>query len=127
MKIKEEKIINFAIIKVKPTLNNIFITLTDLDGNVLISKHAGLLEFKGSKKRTPYVAGLILKNLIEEIQSLNLIIKTFKLQVKGYIRSGAINNIVKQLADLNINNVIYIEYIMKKAHNGLRLKKARRL
>lgn len=42
---------NFGYIKIKPTFNNIFITLTDVAGNVLISKHAGILEFKGSKKK----------------------------------------------------------------------------
>ena len=51
MKINKKNIYNFAYIKVKPTSNNIFITLTDISGNVILSKHAGLLNYKGSKKK----------------------------------------------------------------------------
>ena len=127
MTIKIENTINFGYIKIKPTLNNIFITLTDDKGNVLISKHAGLLDFKGSKKKTPYVAGLVIKDLMLEVKNLNILFKSFILQIQGYIRSGATNNIVKQLKDLKINNIIYIEYVNKRVHNGLRAKKKRRL
>lgn len=127
MTIKIDNTINFGYIKIKPTLNNIFITLTDDKGNVLVSKHAGLLDFKGSKKKTPYVAGLVVKDLMLEVKNLNLLFKTFVLQIQGYIRSGATNNIVKQLKDLKINNIIYIEYVNKRVHNGLRAKKKRRL
>jgi len=52
MRIKKEKIYNFGFIKVKPTVNNIFITLTDFHGNVLVTTHSGLLKFTGAKKRT---------------------------------------------------------------------------
>ena len=52
MKINSEKNYNFGFIKIKLTINNIFITLTDINGNVIITKRAGLLEFKGSKKNS---------------------------------------------------------------------------
>jgi len=118
---------NFGYIKVKPTSNNIFITLTDIKGNVLISKHAGLLDFKGSKKKTPFVASQVIKDLMDEIKQSNINIKLYILQVKGYIRNSSINSIVRELEILNINNIFYIEYINVKSHNGLRLKKKRRL
>lgn len=118
---------NFGYIKIKPTLNNIFITLTDFEGNVLLSKHAGILEFKGTKKRTPYVASQVMRELILEVEKLNINIKTFILQIKGYLRSGIINNIVRQLSNLNVNNVCYIEHLNIRTHNGLRAKKKRRL
>ena len=104
-----------------------FITLTDLTGNVLISKRAGLLKFKGAKKKTPYVAGLVLKELILELQQSDFEIKTIRIQVNGYIRNSAVNRIIKQLSSLQMQNIIFIEYINKKIHNGLRLKKKRRL
>jgi len=127
MKIKKITKLNFGYIKVKPTLNNIFITLTDIKGNVLISKHAGLIRFKGSKKRTPYVAGQVVKNLILSLNKLNIKVKLFILQIKGYIKGSNINNIIRQLEALNIKNIFYIEYLNIKNHNGLRLKKKRRL
>jgi small subunit ribosomal protein S11 len=118
---------NFCYLKVKPTSNNIFITLTDSLGNVLLSKHAGLLNYTGSKKKTPYVAAQVIKNLINEIKQSNTTIKLYILQINGYIRSSSINSIVRELDTLNINNIFYIEYINIKSHNGLRLKKKRRL
>lgn len=118
---------NFGYIKIKPTFNNIFITLTDVNGNVLISKHAGLLEFKGSKKKTPYVASQVLKNLTDDIEKLNINIQAYIVQVRGFIRSGVVNSVIRQLSTLNINNIFYLEYITTRTHNGLRKKKKRRL
>lgn len=119
---------NFGFIKIKPTNNNIFITLTDLHGNVLITKKSGLLNFKGAKKKTPYVAGEIIKNLFTEIEESDLTFKVFVVQITGYIRSGMINSAIKKLDSLQLANVIYLEYVNKKIHNGgLRAKKQRRL
>lgn len=128
MKIKKtNNTYNFGYIKIKPALNNIFITLTDVSGNVLISKHAGSLAFKGSKKKTPYVASQVIRNLMQEIEQLNINIKLYILQVNGYIRSSVINNAIRELSLLNINNIFYIEYKNIKSHSVLRLKKKRRL
>lgn len=128
MKITKKPIIyNFAYLKIKPTSNNIFITLTDISGNVLISKHAGLLAYKGSKKKTPFVASQVLKSLINDINTLNIKIKLYILQINGYIRNSSINSVIRELDNLNVNNIFYIEYINLKAHSVLRLKKKRRL
>lgn len=54
MKIKninKDKIYDFIIIKASIALNNIFMTITDVDGNVLIKKSAGLLDFTNTKKK----------------------------------------------------------------------------
>ena len=88
---------NYGYIKIKPTFNNIFITLTDASGNVLLTKHSGLLDFKGSKKKTPYVASQVIKNLMHDIESLNINIKLYILQIKGYIRNSSVNSIVREL------------------------------
>lgn len=125
--VKKEYNTNFGYIKIKPTFNNIFITLTDFSGNVLLSKHAGILEFKGSKKKTPYVAGEVLKSLVNDIEKLNINIKFYILQVRGFIKAGVINNAIRQLDSLNFNKIFYIDYVNIKTHNGLRLKKKRRL
>ena len=38
---------HIAYLKIRPTLNNIFITLTDIAGNVLLIRNSGILRFKG--------------------------------------------------------------------------------
>ena len=40
------------------TFNNTLVTITDNDGNAVTWASAGTLGFKGSKKKTPYAAGL---------------------------------------------------------------------
>ena len=127
MTLKKKETLNFGLLKIRLTLNNLFITLTDINGNVLIVKHAGLLNFQGSKKKTPYVGGLVLKNLIQTLANSDFKIKALKVQIIGFLQNSITNNIIKQLQTLSISNLIYIEYINKYAHNGLRAKKKRRL
>lgn len=40
------------------TFNNTIVTITDNDGNVVSWASAGTLGFKGSKKKTPFAAGM---------------------------------------------------------------------
>ena len=104
------KIINFGIIKIKPTVNNVFITLTDSLGNVILSKHSGSLKFKGSKKKTPYVAGLVVKELFKELAELDIKIKSYIVQIQSYIRNSMINGVMKQLKILRIT-LLQIEQV----------------
>jgi len=98
-----------------------------MGGNVILSKHAGLLNFKGSKKKTPFVASQVIRNLIQEFKQMNITIKLFILQIHGYIRNSSINSVIRELDSMNVNNIFYIEYINSRIHGNLRLKKKRRL
>ena len=40
------------------TFNNTIVTISDLEGNAISWASAGTLGFKGSKKSTPYAAGM---------------------------------------------------------------------
>ena len=68
---KKKKIIyNFCYLKIRPTGNNTFVTLTDSDGKVILKSSAGVAKFSGKKKGTPYVAENIVKRLILNLRSL---------------------------------------------------------
>lgn len=114
-------------LKIRPTVNNIFVTLTDNNGNVLISSHSGLLKFKGSKKRTAYIAGLVLKNLIKLVKKKNLKIKGYIVQLYGSLKNWSFKIATKKLYELNLRNIFFLQYIINHTHNGLRNKKKRRL
>jgi small subunit ribosomal protein S11 len=114
-------------IKIKPTVNNIFVTLTDNNGNVIVSNHSGLLKFKGSKKRTAYIAGLVLKNVIKTIKKKNLQIKGYIVQLYGSLKNWSFKIAIKKLYELKIRNIFFLQYIISHTHNGLRNKKKRRL
>lgn len=127
MTIIKQKSYNFGYIKIKSTLNNIFVTLTDFNGEVILYKTAGLLNFQGSKKRTPYIASQVFKSLMLDIVNLELDFKILILQVYNYIKKSFMYNIMTQIKTLKLNNIIYIQYVNKKIHNGIRLKKKRRI
>ncbi len=125
--IKKIRRFDIGYLKIKPRLNNIFITLTDTSGKVLLAKHAGILKFKGTKKRTPYIASLVLKDIIFNLRNLNFKFKGFIIQMTGALRNRSFKNIIEQLFELNVNNIFFLQYIVRRTHNGLRRKKKRRL
>ncbi len=55
---KVKKNIPEGLAHVHSTFNNTIVTLTDKDGNVVSWASAGAIGFKGSKKSTPYAAGI---------------------------------------------------------------------
>ena len=55
---KVKKNIPEGIAHIQPTFNNTIITISDNEGNAISWSSSGALGFKGSKKSTPYAAGL---------------------------------------------------------------------
>ena len=55
---KVKKNIPEAQAHIHSTYNNTVVTITDKDGNVISWASAGTIGYKGSKKKTPYAAGL---------------------------------------------------------------------
>ena len=43
---------------IKSTYNNSIVTITDVEGNVISWASAGTIGYKGSKKKTPFAAGM---------------------------------------------------------------------
>lgn len=55
---KVKKNVVEGIAHIHSTFNNTVVTITDLDGNTISWAAAGALGFKGSKKSTPFAAGM---------------------------------------------------------------------
>ena len=55
---KVKKNIPEAVAHIHSTYNNTIVTISDLDGNVISWASAGTIGYKGSKKKTPYAAGM---------------------------------------------------------------------
>ena len=53
---KVNKSVSHGIAHVKSNFNNTIITITDLEGNVIVWASSGVVGFKGSKKSTPFAA-----------------------------------------------------------------------
>lgn len=63
------------------TVNNTIVSITDLKGNVITWSSAGAIGYKGSKKSTPYAAGLAATEVAKAAMLLGL--KTVKVYVNG--------------------------------------------
>ena len=114
--VKEGKVYIFS------SYNNTIVTLTDTVGNVLASKSAGKLGFKGSKKSTPFAASKVAETLGAVAEKMG--IKKIQIVVKGIGsgRESALRSIANQGFEISS-----IKDVTPVPHNGCRPKKPRRL
>ena len=97
------------------TFNNTIVTVSDLEGNVVSWASAGTLGFKGSKKSTPFAAGMAAEAAGRAAVDMGM--KTVKDFVKGLGsgRETAIRSL--QTAGLEIETISDVTPI---PHNGCR-------
>jgi len=115
--------ISKGVAHIKASFNNTVITLTDIEGKVLLWASAGSIGFKGTRKGTPFAAQLVAENIARRAQSI-FNMKEVDVHVKGPGpgRETAIRSL--QTAGLN---VISIKDITPIPHNGCRPPKRRRV
>ena len=97
------------------TFNNTIVTITDKDGNAISWASAGTLGFKGSKKSTPYAAGMSAEATAKAAYDMGM--RKVEVYVKG-LGSGketAIRSL--QAAGLEITSITDVTPI---PHNGCR-------
>ena len=68
-------------IYIQSTFNNTIVSVTDEKGEVVAWGSGGTLGFKGTKKSTPYAAGVVARNVIAKVEEMGL--KSVELFVKG--------------------------------------------
>lgn len=107
---------------INSTYNNTLISITDLNGSVLLWSTAGKSGFKGPKKSTPYAAGVIVKNLSDKVKALG--IKELDVYVKGV---GTGREAAVRAFDTNGIKIIAITDVTPVAHGGCRPRKRRRV
>lgn len=119
---KEKKNIPRGIVHIRATFNNTIVTISDLQGNVVSWSSAGNLNFKGSRKSTPFAAQLAAKEAANKAMGAGM--KEVNVHVKGpgIGRESAIRSI--QAAGLEIR---HIKDVTPIPHNGCRPPKRRRV
>jgi small subunit ribosomal protein S11 len=111
-----------GVVHIYATFNNTIITVTDLDGNTLSWASGGSIGFKGSRKSTPYAAGLAARNAVRDaadngMQEADVVVKG-----PGPGRESAIRSVSGAgLKILSISDVTAVP------HNGCRPPKKRRV
>jgi len=104
------------------TFNNTVITLTDPSGAVLSWGSAGTAGFKGSRKSTPYAAGLAAETAARKAIEHGLRQVEVRVKGPGSGREAAIRSL--QAAGLQVTSIRDVTPI---PHNGCRPPKRRRV
>ena len=112
---KVKKNIPEGIAHIHATFNNTIVTLSDKEGNAIAWASSGALGFKGSKKSTPFAAGLSSEAAGKKAYDLGM--RKVEVYVKGLGpgRETAIRSL--QTAGLEITS---IDDVTPIPHNGCR-------
>ena len=107
---------------VQATFNNTIVTITDTNGDTLCYASAGMVGFKGSRKSTPYAAGVTAETAARKAMDQGL--RTVDVLVKGpgSGRESAIRSL--QAAGLAVASITDVTPV---PHNGPRPPKRRRV
>jgi len=116
------KVDSYGDAHVNATFNNLIISITNKQGQVISWSSAGKMGFKGSKKNTPYAAQMASSDAAKK--ALDAGVKRVDVFVKGpgAGREGAI----RALAQSGIE-VTMIKDVTPLPHNGCRPPKKRRV
>lgn len=119
---RERKNIEKGQAHIASTFNNTMVTLTDMSGNVISWSSAGALNFRGSRKSTPFAAQEAAEAAATKAKEHGL--KTVEVYVKGpgSGREAAIRSL--QASGLEVT---MIKDITPIPHNGCRPPKRRRV
>jgi len=119
---KERRQIPVGVAHIQSTFNNTIVTISDSQGNVLAWSSAGTTGFKGSRKGTPFAAGLAAEAAARKAMEQG--VKQVEVFVKGpgAGREAAIRSL--QAAGLE---VALIRDVTPIPHNGCRPPKRRRV
>ena len=107
---------------VKATFNNVLVTITDSDGNVLSWSSAGKEGFKGSRKNTPYAAQLSAETAAKAAHEMGL--RKVDVFVKG---PGSGRETALRALQARGFKIISIKDTTPMPHNGSRPPKKRRV
>lgn len=119
---KSWKSLTFAKVHVQCSFNNTIVSLTDDRGDVLAWSSAGGSGFRGTKKGTPFAAGVTAGKVAK--RALELGVKQVSVFIKG--PGPGRETAVRALGNSGII-VVSLKDVTPLPHNGCRPPKARRV
>lgn len=111
----KKRVITSGIAHIHSTHQNTIVTFTDLNGNVFAWSSSGAIGYKGTKKKTPYAAGLAAAAASEEAKKSGLKEVDVKLKGIGPGKESARKQI--EVSGIAIKSV---EDVTPIPHNGTR-------
>jgi small subunit ribosomal protein S11 len=119
---KNKRVVDSAVVHVKSSFNNTLVTVTTVEGDVLLRSSSGKLGYKGARKGTPFVASQIGSTLAKEMSGLGIRQLEVNLQGPG---SGR-DSVVRALQSSGFN-ISVLRDVTPLPHNGCRRPKKRRV
>ena len=121
---KKKKLYRFpvsVICHINKTHNNLFLTLTKLDGTVLLQLSGGKIGKKGPKRDTPNTAELLGRRFGELFHSMGY--KRCITKINGSF-DGFVRSAVRGLVSRRVR-MMQIQHVKGVSHNGIRSRKQR--
>ena len=119
---KVKKNIPEAQAHIHATYNNTVVSITDVNGNVISWASAGTIGYKGSKKKTPYAAGMSAEAAAKV--AFDNGVRKVEVFVKGI--GGGRETAVRSLQTAGLE-ITAINDVTPVPHNGCRPPKRRRI
>lgn len=119
---KKVKVDPMGQVHIRATFNNIIISVTNVDGQVISWSSAGKMGFRGSKKNTPYAAQVSSLDCAKVAYDAGL--RKVEVFVKG--PGSGRDSAIRNLQTVGIE-VMSITDITPMPHNGCRPPKCRRV
>lgn len=119
---KVKRQVDSAVAHIKSTFNNTLVSITTLDGDVLLRNSSGRLGFKGARKGTPFAAGQVGSILGKEMAAMGIRNVEVSMQGPGSGRDSVVRSL--QASGLNIS---VLRDVTPLPHNGCRAPKKRRV
>jgi small subunit ribosomal protein S11 len=119
---KTKMAVESAIAHVKATFNNTLVTITTMNGDVLMGGSAGKLGFKGARKGTPFAASQIGAGLAKDMVSMGIRNVEVNMQGLGSGRDSVVRAF--QAAGMHVS---VLRDVTPLPHNGTRAPKKRRV
>ncbi len=111
-----------AVAHVKATFNNTLVSITTVEGDVVLRSSAGKLGFKGARKGTPFAASQIGAALAKEMAVLG--VRQIEVNLQG---PGAGRDSIARAFQSSGINVSILRDVTPLPHNGCRAPKKRRV
>lgn len=119
---KVKRQVDTAVAHIKSTFNNTLVSITTLDGDVLLRNSSGKLGFKGARKGTPFAAGQIGSLVGKEMVGMGIRTVEVNMQGPGSGRDSLVRSL--QASGLNVS---VLRDVTPLPHNGCRAPKKRRV
>lgn len=119
---REKKFVERGQAHIQSSFNNTIVTITDMSGNALSWSSAGQLNFRGSRKSTPFAAQMAADTAASAAKEFGLKFVDVYVKGPGSGREAAIRAL--QAAGLEVT---LIKDVTPVPHNGCRPPKRRRV